>query len=40
VLSRLARVAEARTEITHGIELFRTMGMTALLEQAEASWHV
>jgi tetratricopeptide (TPR) repeat protein len=36
VLGRLSRVAEARAEITEAIGLFRGMGMTALLPQAEA----
>ena len=36
VLGRLSRAAEARPEITRAIELFRAMGMTAPLEQAQA----
>ena len=36
VLGRLSRVSEARAEITDAIGLFRGMGMTALLPQAEA----
>jgi tetratricopeptide (TPR) repeat protein len=36
VLGRLLRAAEARPEITRAIELFRAMGMTAPLEQAQA----
>ena len=36
VLGRISRAAEARAEITHAIAQFRAMGMTALLQQAEA----
>jgi DNA-binding SARP family transcriptional activator/predicted ATPase len=36
VLGRLSRAAEARPEIARAIELFRAMGMTALLDRAQA----